>query len=166
MTRPRARWGIRVPEPPRIVITPRDVTLLAFLASLRFLTAEQLGKLDGGSEQNVRRCLRALFDHGYVDQVGEPFGRRAYAISRKGALLLREHGHLVDPSVRWSLKNRRAGARFIDHTIGIGDVVVALHTACRGRRDVELMLEDEIIADAPDVTQRAREPLRLSLIHI
>ncbi len=163
MTRPRARWGIRVAEPPPIVITRRDVTLLAYLASLRFLTAEQLGNLDGGSEQNVTRCLRALFDHGYVDQVGQPFGRRAYAISRKGARLLREHGHLVDPSVRWSLKNKRAGARFIDHTIGIGDVVVALHTACRERRDVELMLEDEIIAYAPEATRRSREPLRWSV---
>src|SRR5665213_2601217 len=115
---PRAKWGVRSNSPSPIAITSRDVTLLAHLASLRFLTAEQLGKLDGGSEQNVTRCLRALFDHGYVDQVGDPFVRRAYAITRKGARLLKEYGHLVDPSVRWSLKNQRAGARFIDHTLG------------------------------------------------
>jgi Replication-relaxation len=156
----RAKWGVRSAEPTPITITSRDLSLLAHLASLRFLTPEQLGKLDGGSEQNVTRCLRALFDHGYVDQVGDPFVKRAYAITRKGARLLNEHGHLVDPTVRWSLKNKRAGARFIDHTLGIADVLASLHVACRGRRDVSLMLEHEIIASAPENTRKAREPLR------
>src|ERR1700682_4023629 len=159
-SRPRAKWGVRTAQPAPIVITKRDLGLLAHLAWLRFLTPEQLGTLDGGSEQNVTRCLRALFDHGYVDQVGEPFGKRAYAITRKGARLLNEHGHLVDPTVRWSLKNKRAGARFIDHTLGIADVLGGLHVACRGRRDVSLMLEHEIIASAPENTRKAREPLR------
>lgn len=159
-TRARAKWGLRAATPAAITITQRDVTLLAHLASLRFLATEHLGKLDGGSEQNVTRCLRALFDHGFVDQVGNLFGRRAYAITRKGARLLREHGHMVDPTVRWSLKNQRSGGRFIDHTLGIADVLVGLHVACRSRRDVGLMLEDEIIANAPEATRKAREPLR------
>jgi len=92
--------------------------------------------------------------------VGDPFGRRAYGITRKGARLLNEHGHLVDPTLRYSLKNKRAGARFIDHTLGIADVLVGLQVACRSRRDVSLMLEHEIIAGAPDGTRKAREPLR------
>jgi len=156
----RAKWGVRSASPRGIELTPRDVTLLAHLASLRFLTSEQLGRLDGGSEQNVTRCLRALFDHGYVDQVGDPFVRRAYAITRKGAHLLQEHGHLVDPTVRWSLKNKRAGGRFIDHTLGIADVLIAMQVACRGRSDIEFIPEHEIIANAPDPTRKAREPLR------
>ena len=156
----RAKWGVRSASPRGIEITPRDVTLLAHLASLRFLTSEQLGRLDGGSEQNVTRCLRALFDHGYVDQVGDPFVRRAYAITRKGAHLLQEHGHLVDPTVRWSLKNKRAGGRFIDHTLGIADVLIGMQVACRSRADIEFIPEHEIIANAPDATRRAREPLR------
>lgn len=158
--RPRAKWGLRVAKPVPITITTRDMTLLAHLASLRFLTSEQLGKLDGGSEQNVTRCLRALFDHGYIDQVGDPFGRRAYALAGKGARLLKEHGHLVDPAVRWSLKNKRAGSIFIDHTLGIADVLIGFQTACRGRGDIEFIPEHEIIAGAPEETRKAREPLR------
>ncbi len=134
--------------------------LLARLATLRFLTAEQLGKLDGGSEQKVVRRLRALFDHGYVDQAGDPFGRRAYAITRKGARLLVDHGHVVNPKVRWTLKNHRAGQKFIEHTLGVADVLVGLHAACGDRDDVSLMLEHEIVANAPEQTRRAREPLR------
>ncbi len=160
VARSRSKWRVRSTAPAAITITPRDLNLLAHLAGLRFLAPEQLGKLDGGSEQNVTRCLRALFDHGYVDQVGDPFGRRAYGITRKGARLLNEHGHLVDPTLRYSLKNKRAGARFIDHTLGIADVLVGLQVACRSRRDVSLMLEHEIIANAPANTRKAREPLR------
>ncbi len=156
----RAKWGVRSASPRGIEITSRDVTLLAHLASLRFLTSEQLGRLDGGSEQNVTRCLRALFDHGYVDQVGDPFVRHVYAISRKGAHLLQEHGHLVDPTVRWTLKNKRAGGRFIEHTLGIADVLIGMQVACRRRGDVEFVPEHEIIANAPEVTRNAREPLR------
>lgn len=160
LTRPRAKWGIRSPEPPPIIITQRDLNLLAHLAWLRFLTPEQLGTLDGGSEQGVSRCLRALFDHGFVDQLGDLFGRRAYALTRKGARLLNENGHLVDSRSRWSLRNKRAGAKFLQHTLEIGDVLIALHVACRKRRDVSLMLEPDIIAAAPEKTRRAREPLR------
>jgi hypothetical protein len=156
----RAKWGIRSASPRGIEITPRDVTLLAHLASLRFLTSEQLGKLDGGSEQNVTRCLRALFDHGYVDQVGDPFVRHTYAITRRGSHLLQDHGYLVDPTVRWSLKNKRAGGRFIDHTLGIADVLIGMQVACRNRGDVEFVPEHEIIGSAPEATQKAREPLR------
>ena len=160
----RAKWGVRSASPRGIEITPRDVTLLAHLASLRFLTSEQLGRLDGGSEQNVTRCLRALFDHGYVDQVGDPFVRRAYAITRKGAHLLQEHGHLVDPTVRWSLKNKRAGGRFIDHTLGIADVLIGMQVAYRRRGDVGFIPEHEIIANSPEATRKAREPLRWTVL--
>lgn len=133
------------------------------MASLRFLTAAHLGRLDGGSEQDVIGCLRVLFEHGYVDQVGDPLVRRSYAITRKGTRLLQEHCHLVDPSVRWTVKNKCAGARFIDQTLGIADVLVGLPASCQGRCNVELMLEQEIIANEPEATRRARAPLRWSV---
>jgi len=63
--------------------------------------------LDGGSEQNVLRCLRALFDHGYLDR---PLAQLAalpisgprpfiYALGRKTARALRENGHIVNAEI-------------------------------------------------------------------
>jgi hypothetical protein len=90
----------------------------------------------------------------------DPFVRRAYAITRKGAHLLQDHGHLVDPTVRWSLKNKRAGGRFIDHTLCIADVPIGMQIGCRSRGDIEFVPEHEIIANTPEATRKAREPLR------
>ena len=49
-------------------LTDRDLQLLAAVGRHRFLSSAQLAALDGGSPQNVLRCLRALFDHGYLDR--------------------------------------------------------------------------------------------------
>ncbi len=124
--------------------------------------------LDGGSPQGVLRCLRVLYDHGYLDRPAaqklflledrpRPF---IYALGKMGARVLREHGHRIDASVDWSEKNKRAGAVFIEHTLELADFMTGLELACRSRGDVELMREREILAIAPEKTRTAREPLR------
>src|SRR5579863_8526127 len=111
------------------VLTVRDLNLLAHVARHRFLTSAHLVALDGGSAQNVVRSLRLLFDHGYLDRPASHLvmvpmqGTRplVYALGQRGARALREHGHLVDAGVDWTEKNKRAGAVFIEHTLGIAD---------------------------------------------
>jgi hypothetical protein len=149
-------------------LTARDVTLLAHVARHRFLSSAHLCALDGGSPQNVLRCLRALFDHGYLDRpaaqkIGlsedgpRPF---VYGLGKKGARALREHGSLINIGVDWTEKNKRAGAIFIEHTLEVADFMTGLELACRTRGDVELMREHEILALAPEETRTVREPLR------
>jgi DeoR/GlpR family transcriptional regulator of sugar metabolism len=72
-------------------IAGRDLKLVGHIARHRFLSTEQLVRLNGGSLQGVRRCLKALFGHGYLDRP-KVTGPRAmvYGITRKGARLLRE----------------------------------------------------------------------------
>jgi Replication-relaxation len=158
----------RVAEPPAIILTQRDPNHLARVARHRFLSSTQLALLDGGSPQNVLRSLRALFDHGYLDRPraqivsmieggSQPI---VYALGRKGARVLREHGHRVDADVDWTEKNRRTGAVFIEHTLEVADFMTALEIGCRHRSDVSLIAEHEIIAAAPEQTRRSREPLR------
>ena len=149
-------------------LTARDLNLLAHVARHRFLSSAHLCALDGGSPQNVLRCLRALFDHGYLDRpaaqrVGlsedgpRPF---VYGLGKKGARALREHGDLIDDWRRLDRKNKRAGAIFIEHTLEVADFMTGLELACRTRGDVELMREHEVLALAPEETRTAREPLR------
>ena len=103
----RAKRFHRSAAPAPMALTPRDITLLAHVAKHRMLTSDQLAVLDGGSAQNMRRCLRALFDHGYLDrpaaqvnQVGiigpQPM---VYALTRKGARAVGEHETLIDPDL-------------------------------------------------------------------
>jgi hypothetical protein len=62
--------------------------------------------------------------------------------------------------VDWTEKNKRAGNRFSAHTLEIADFMVRLELACRIHSQIELVREHEILAAAPDKTQKAREPLR------
>ena len=155
-------------------LTSRDLTLLAHVARHRFLTSAHLAALDGGSPQGVLRCLRSLYDHGYLDRPKaqlatlrdegpRPF---VYGIGQKGVRALREYGSRIDDQVDWSEKNKRSGAIFIAHTLGIADFMVGLELACRGRGTVSVIREEEIIAAASAETRAAREPLRWEAVSI
>ena len=162
-----ARFSRRIDLQP-MALTARDLNLLAHVARHRFLTSAQLAALDGGSPQNVVRSLRLLFDHRYLDRPASHLvmvplqGTRplVYALGQRGARALRAHGYLVNDRVDWTEKNKRAGAIFIEHTLEVADFMVRLELACRRRADVDLVRAGDVIATAPDATQKAREPLR------
>jgi hypothetical protein len=173
-TRPRAKLFRRAEAPAGMELTTRDLTLLAYVARHRFLTSAHLAALDGGSPQGVLRCLRLLFDHGYLDRPKaqlatlHDLGPRpfVYGIGQKGARALREYGSRIDDGVDWSEKNKRSGAIFLAHTLGIADFMVGLELACRARGDVAIIREDQIIAAAPAETRAAREPLRWEAVSV
>jgi hypothetical protein len=169
--RVRVKRFKRADNPPAFALTDRDLKLLAHVARHRFLSSAHLCALDGGSPQNVLRCLRVLFDHQYLDRpaaqrVGlsedgpRPF---VYGLGKKGARALREHGNLIDDGLDWTEKNKRAGAIFIEHTLEVADFMTSVELACRTRGDVELMREHEVLALAPKETRTVREPLRWSV---
>jgi plasmid stabilization system protein ParE len=149
-------------------LTERDLHLLAQVGRHSFLSSAQLAALDGGSLQNVLRCLRALFDHGYLDRpkaqlAAMPIeGPQAlvYGLAPKGARALRDYGHHLKGEGDWTEKNKRAGAVFIEHTLAVAEFMTALELSCRARSDLDLIREHEIIANAPEETRVAREPLR------
>lgn len=166
---PRAKRFERRKIPPSFQLTNRDLSLLAHIARHRLVSSKHLAALDGGSEQNVLRSLRILFDHGYVDR---PYAQLAhvpitgprpmvYGLGRRGAQALREQGHRLSENTNWTERNKRAGAKFIEHTLAIANFIIRLEVACRARTDIDLIREHDVIADAPEPTRNAREPLRL-----
>src|SRR5580704_10064364 len=166
----RVKYFHRVEAAKPIELTARDLTILAHVARHRFLSADRIALLDGGSKQNVQRGLRALFDHGYLDRPAAQLGTRLlgprpfiYGVGKKGAAALRAHGHIINDGVDWTEKHKRAGAAFLEHTLEIADFMTGIELACRARSGVALMREHEIIALAPEETRRAREPLRFKV---
>lgn len=169
--RPRARRYERREQPPAFQLTGRDLAILAHVARHRFLSSEHLAALDGGSRQNLLRCLRVLFDHGYLDR---PYAQLAhmpvtgprpmvYGLGRHGAQVLAAHGPALPAGTDWTERNKRAGAKFIEHTLAIAEFMVGLELACRNRDDLTLLRETDIIAQAPEKTRVAREPMRLTV---
>jgi hypothetical protein len=172
--KPRAKLFRRTEAPPGMELTERDLAILSHVARHRFLTSTQLALLDGGSPQGLLRCLRSLYDHGYLDrpksqlatmhdQGPQPF---VYGLGQKGARVLREYGHRINSRVDWSEKNKRAGAIFLAHTLEIADFMIGLELACRTDGKITLVREEEIIATAPDETRSAREPLRWEAVSV
>ena len=127
--RPRTRRFKRRDDPGVFQLTQRDLAILAHVARHRFLSSQHVALLDGGSEQNVLRCLRVLFDHGYLDRPHTQLahvpvlGNRplVYGLGRRGAHALAAHGTLLPAGTDWSERNKRAGAKFIEHTLAIAD---------------------------------------------
>src|SRR5690349_16183108 len=123
VVKPRAKLFQRAAQPTNIQLTSRDVALLGHVARHRFLTSAQLTALDGGSPQGVLRCLRCLYDHGFLDRPKSQLatlhgdGPRpfVYALGQRGARALREYGHDIAADIDWSEKNKRAGAIFLSH---------------------------------------------------
>jgi hypothetical protein len=168
MTRKRSKRFTRNLTPAGFQLTDRDITLLSHVARHRFLSSDHLAKLDGGSAQNVLRSLRVLFDHQFLDRPPAQLNHMpvagprpmVYGLGRQGARVLREWGSMV-PDTDFTEKNKRAGAKFIEHTLAIADFMVNLELACRERGDVKLLDEASILARAPERTRASREPLRL-----
>jgi hypothetical protein len=159
----------RAEDKPIHEVNERDLRLLGHIRRHRLIASDDLAFLDGGSDQNILRALRVLFDLGLVERpeaqkahwCGSGQRNMIYGLSTKGVRLLNasaESGTLDDDH---SERNRRAGSIFIQHTAEVASFMARVEVACEGREDVSLLPMAEIIEAAPDATRAAREPLRM-----
>ncbi len=133
--RPRkAKVHQRASNPTPLRLEDRDVQVLAALATHRFLSGEQLHRLlfrCGGSM--VRRRLRALFDHGFIDRVailGQPsagFPPFVYVLGKSGQVVLTEQGTACALETMSAVRLPQLRHRFL-----LNDFYVTLIEATRG----------------------------------
>jgi hypothetical protein len=171
--RERGRLFQRPEKPRPIKITPRDVALMTNIARLRLASAAQLAALDGGSQQNVERCLLALWENEYlerpiaqIDSRKRENGSRSiiYGLTRKGAGFLRRQGFDVQRRLLDGIdKEKGSGWRFIKHSSGISEFFVRLELAARGRKDLRILERGEILEDAPKSRNTRRVRLEASV---
>lgn len=154
----------------RIQITERDLAILQQVFRHRFLRSTHLQALFGGQQVFLRR-LAELYHHGFLDRPREPIEFYAcagskpmvYALGNKGADLLRDHCGLPRGKVNWAEKNQGIGPLFLDHTLLVADVMVALELACRTNGRVRFVPAEELLARAPEVTRRRPRPFEWSV---
>jgi hypothetical protein len=121
-------------------LTERDVALLRQVFRHRFAQAGHLHLLLGGSKRKIATRLRLLWQHGYLERPQALRTTRilmeelCYALGPAGA----RHLAHIDPALRalaeleWAETPRRTvGWPFIDHQLGVVDVLVSLAAACR-----------------------------------
>jgi hypothetical protein len=130
----------------------RDCQIIRLLHRHRFLRSDHIVSFMGGSRQQILRRLKLLYHHGYLErpraqlQYDECGGSRsiAYGLGNKGGVVLRQLGMTVD-SDSWNEKNHVIGRVYLEHTLMVADVMVAVELACRKRGDIRLLYEAELV---------------------
>ena len=161
----RKRFVRETPEP--FQLTERDVTLVDLIAEHRFLRSTHLSELVEAPHKKVCDRLTSLFHAGYLDRPRAQleFFRQdggstpmVYALANRGAqLLVAHHGPDVS-AVDWARKNDHAGRPFIQHTLAIADLRVALKRAVRARPGFQILEPEQLIAMAPPETRARKRP--------
>src|SRR3712207_2537530 len=152
-TRERRGWSFYVPpvEPPSIVLTQRDLSVLLVLYENRFMSMHQLRAMFGGSPGgNFDQRIKLLFRAGYI---ARPKATRIWryrdgggshsgicTLTNKGAQAL-VAARLIDRNRRdWDELNRELTglSSKIPHDLGVGNVRVGFDRSCKKHAALQL----------------------------
>jgi Replication-relaxation len=153
--RPRLPRYQRASDPPRMVLTPRDREILRQVYLFRLLTREQIERLlfppENGQDHftktsKVRKRLKLLYHHGYLERMPVPVGqglwawRPVYRLGRKGAsLIAAELGSTVRQLDYWGKsddadhRHSEVSLLFVHHALAINDVRIAITLAAMSK---------------------------------
>ncbi len=153
----------------RVELTDRDIDILKYVRASRFLRSTHIIALVDGSPKKLTERLGQLFHAGLLDRPRAQIDYHAdgstpmvYALGQKGAFVLAERFGGDDHRFDWARKNQRAGRRFVDHTLSIADVHIALTLACRNHPAAELLSAHTLHAKLPEATQLKKTPWLVS----
>lgn len=137
-------------------IQPRDTEIIRYVRRYRLLRSRShILPLFGGSQYLLRR-LKQLYDHKFLYRLPDrrPHEEAVYAVGNAGADLLNRRFGTPRPSVDYTQQNQGLGARFIEHTLLVADIMVAIERACRGRDDVRFISQQQFLKErAPETTR-------------
>lgn len=148
-------------------LTSRDRDILREVHRHRFLRSSHLVSLLGGSGQHVLRRLQLLYHHGFLerpraqlDYFHQGGGSRSlvYGLGNKGAAILKRELALPFHRLKWAAQNRDTGRLYLEHTLLIADLMVALELACRRHGGVRLLTGEEL--PLPNAARGQREPFQ------
>ena len=129
--RPRFR---RAGNPPPLRLTDRDKEIIRAVHEFRVLRQSQIQVLFFGSRQTAQLRLSKLYHNRYLDRRavrvlgGAASSPLLYILDERGAEVLRSEFGM---DVRSPKKDKRLGVKFLEHTIDINTVRVAITVACR-----------------------------------
>ena len=151
-----------------MTLTARDTAILTLIHRHRFLRSTHVTTLLDGSRQHLLRRLQRLYHHGYLERPRAQLdyfhtgGSRAlvYGLGNRGAAHLKHALALPFHRLDWSQRNRASTRLFLEHTLQVTDVLVAVDRACRGSA-FRFIPADEL--DLPAATAAQRHPFRWSV---
>lgn len=131
----RRRRDQRSSLPKPMQLSERDINIVQAVYEYRVLKQEHIQLLFFGqrNRSGAQRRLERLYDHGFLARHLLPVttGRSPtlYILDRKGAELLRlERGY---DELTWYHSSKDLKAEFLEHTIALNDLMVAVTVGCR-----------------------------------
>lgn len=132
----------------------------------RFLRSHHVVDLVGGSQQQVLRRLQKLYQHGYLERpicqidYYHKGGSKsiAYCLASRGAAHLRRMHNTPFSRLDWISRTDVRKRLFLEHSLMVSDIMVAIEAACGKRGDVRLPIEHEI--SLPTATRSQRAPFQ------
>lgn len=140
-------------------LTDRDIEIIRQVERFRLLRSRaHVVRLFGGSHHLLRR-LRKLHENKYLYRLPgrSPYEQAVYGIGNEGADLLNAEFDLPRANVDHTQKNKALGPRFVEHTLLVADIMVAIILACRSHEEVRYISQEEILSKwAPKKTWKQR----------
>ena len=169
----RRRRDTRLTAPSPMQLTDRDKDIIRAICDYRILRQDQIQALffgvNSGAKARAQKRLVKLFDHRYLTrfflptQGGMNSSPILYGLDKKGAELLRlEFGY---DELHWYASMKELKDDFLEHTLAIADVRVAVTVACQ-REGYELLDwqgENELKADYDHVNVRTSKGISQSV---
>jgi hypothetical protein len=166
-----ARRDDRKQTPTPMRLTERDLQILQAVYAYRVLTTQHLKTLFFTSLRQTYGRLSLLYHHGFLDR--QFLGVHAdkmntpilYVLDRRGAECLQAHLGL---EVTWSKRDKTLTPTFLEHTLAINSVRVAIACACQQQPGFQLTTwlgENDLKADYDYVPIR-RENGRLKSVSV
>jgi hypothetical protein len=151
-TRTRASRIVRPEQPRSMSLTKRDMDVLSAVNEYRLMRQDQIQRLFFPSRNTAQVRLQLLWQHGLLQRSflpvmgGVQTSPILYSLDEAGAHLLRTQCNDANvdaiADVRWSRKPS-LDLKFLQHTLGIGDIRVAVETACKQHNYTLVRWDDE-----------------------
>ena len=157
--------------PRSIKLTESDAEIIRHVGKHRFLRSPDLARITGRPLHKIRERANELYHSGHLDRPRIQFDLPAekgsvphiFALGNKGADLLAALDGTPRAKVDWTDKNYTVGAVFFLHTLMIADLMIGFELATRASKGVVRLMEPaEILSRAPEATQRAANPWKLT----
>lgn len=167
-TRKRASRHKRLPNPPPMRLMQRDKAVVKSVNDYRVMRQDQIQRLHFPSKNTAQFRLQKLWQHQFLKRSFLPVlggvqnSTILYQVGKRGAELLRNEFGYASDALRYSPR-RQLSYRFLEHTLGLTEIRLAIELSCRKHGFEILEWQDEkALKKKPDKVQTG--PVRQSAV--
>jgi len=150
----------RVDDPPRMRLTERDTQVVLAVYEYRALRREQIERLFFPSRNTANERLQRLYQHGFLErrwapvEFGQGTSQAIYLLAEKGADLVAQQLGIDRGTVAWQESHNEVGSPFLEHTLMVNDVRIAVtQAASQAGYTIEKWVKEEALKETKDTVQ-------------